>query len=69
MPWAACGCEHRLTTWPWTLLSPRAEGTQRIAQPGLRLRHKRTTRVRVSIITKANIIKTTDGKFLKICPG
>ena len=42
------------------------EGTERIARLAYdyaRKNHKN----RVSIITKANIIKTTDGKFLKLC--
>ena len=42
------------------------EGTERIARlpyDYARKNHKN----RVSIITKANIIKTTDGKFLKLC--
>ena len=43
------------------------EGTQRIARLAYdyaRKNHKE----RVSIITKANVVKTTDGKFLKLCP-
>ena len=42
------------------------EGTQRIARLAYdyaRKNHKE----RVSIITKANVVKTTDGKFLKLC--
>lgn len=42
------------------------EGTERIARLAYdyaRKNHKN----RVSIITKANVIKTTDGKFLKLC--
>ncbi len=42
------------------------EGTERIARLAYeyaRSNHKN----RVSIITKANVIKTTDGKFLKLC--
>ena len=42
------------------------EGTERIARLAYdyaRKNHKN----RVSIITKANIVKTTDGKFLKLC--
>ena len=42
------------------------EGTRRIAQLAYdfaRRNHKK----RVSIITKANVVKTTDGKFLKLC--
>ena len=42
------------------------EGTQRIARLAndyARKNHKE----RVSIITKANVVKTTDGKFLKLC--
>ena len=42
------------------------EGTSRIAR--LAYEHaKKNGRTRVSIITKANVIKATDGKFLKIC--
>lgn len=42
------------------------EGTRRIAK--LAYEYARTNgKKRVSIVTKANVIKTTDGKFLKIC--
>lgn len=42
------------------------EGTKRIAR--LAYEHaKNTGRKRVSIVTKANIIKSTDGKFLRLC--
>lgn len=42
------------------------EGTERIAR--LAYEYAKTNRKnRVSIITKANVIKTTDGKFLRIC--
>jgi isocitrate dehydrogenase (NAD+) len=42
------------------------EGTQRIAR--LAYEYARSNKKeRVSIITKANVIKTTDGKFLKLC--
>ena len=42
------------------------EGTQRIAR--LAYEYARNNKKnRVSIITKANVIKTTDGKFLKLC--
>lgn len=42
------------------------EGTKRIAK--LAYEYARTNaKKRVSIVTKANVIKTTDGKFLKIC--
>lgn len=42
------------------------EGTNRIAR--LAFEHARKNKKnRVSIVTKANIIKTTDGKFLRIC--
>jgi len=42
------------------------EGTSRIAR--LAYEHaKKNGRTRVSVITKANVIKATDGKFLKIC--
>ena len=41
-------------------------GTERIAR--LAFEHARKTgRKRVSAVTKANVVKTTDGKFLKIC--
>lgn len=41
------------------------EGTQRIARLAYEYA-KRNGKERVSIITKANVIKTTDGKFLKL---
>ncbi|WRS28988.1 isocitrate/isopropylmalate family dehydrogenase (plasmid) [Oscillospiraceae bacterium MB08-C2-2] len=42
------------------------EGTERIAR--LAYEHARKNgKNRVSIVTKANVIKTTDGKFLKLC--
>jgi len=42
------------------------EGTKRIAK--LAYEYARAnSKKRVSIVTKANVIKTTDGKFLKIC--
>ncbi len=42
------------------------EGTNRIAR--LAYEHARKNgRTKVSIITKANVVKTTDGKFLKLC--
>ncbi len=42
------------------------EGTQRIAR--LAFEYARANgKKRVSIVTKANVIKTTDGKFLRIC--
>jgi Isocitrate/isopropylmalate dehydrogenase len=42
------------------------EGTNRIAK--LAYEHARNNgRTRVSIITKANVVKSTDGKFLKLC--
>lgn len=42
------------------------EGTRRIAR--LAYEHaKKNGRKRVSIVTKANVIKTTDGNFLKLC--
>ncbi|MCL2546497.1 MAG: isocitrate/isopropylmalate family dehydrogenase [Oscillospiraceae bacterium] len=41
-------------------------GTERIAK--LAFEHaKKTGRKRVTAVTKANVVKTTDGKFLKIC--
>ena len=42
------------------------EGTRRIARLAYEYarQHGKT---RVSIVTKANVIKTTDGKFLRIC--
>ena len=42
------------------------EGTQRIARLAYEYA-KNNKKDRVSIITKANVIKTTDGKFLKLC--
>ena len=42
------------------------EGTQRIARLAYEYARK-NNKNRVSIITKANVIKTTDGKFLKLC--
>ncbi|MCR5485345.1 MAG: isocitrate/isopropylmalate dehydrogenase family protein [Clostridiales bacterium] len=42
------------------------EGTQRIARLAYEYA-KKNGKDRVSIITKANIIKTTDGKFLRLC--
>ena len=43
-----------------------AEGCERIARLAYEYARK-NKKERVSIITKANVIKTTDGKFLKIC--
>ncbi|MBQ7604743.1 MAG: isocitrate/isopropylmalate dehydrogenase family protein [Clostridia bacterium] len=42
------------------------EGTRRIAKLAYEFARK-NGKNRVSIVTKANIIKTTDGKFLRIC--
>lgn len=42
------------------------EGTERIAKLAYDFAEK-NGKDRVSIVTKANVIKTTDGKFLKIC--
>lgn len=42
------------------------EGTRRIAKLAYEYA-KRNGKDRVSIVTKANVIKTTDGKFLKLC--
>ena len=42
------------------------EGTNRIARLAFDFARK-NNKNRVSIVTKANIIKTTDGKFLRIC--
>ncbi len=42
------------------------EGTNRIARLAFDYA-RRNKKERVSIVTKANIIKTTDGKFLRIC--
>ncbi|HIZ84686.1 MAG TPA: isocitrate/isopropylmalate dehydrogenase family protein [Firmicutes bacterium] len=42
------------------------EGSERIARLAYEYARK-NKKDRVSIITKANVIKTTDGKFLKIC--
>lgn len=43
-----------------------SEGCERIARLAYEYARK-NKKERVSIITKANVIKTTDGKFLKIC--
>lgn len=43
-----------------------SEGTRRIAQLAYEYAAK-NKKERVSIITKANVVKTTDGKFLRIC--
>ncbi len=42
------------------------EGTERIARLAYEFARK-NNKDRVSIVTKANVIKTTDGKFLEIC--
>lgn len=42
------------------------EGTERIAKLAYDFARK-NKKDRVSIVTKANIVKTTDGKFLKLC--
>lgn len=42
------------------------EGTQRIARLAYDYA-RRNGKDRVSVVTKANVIKTTDGKFLRIC--
>ena len=42
------------------------EGTQRIAELAYDFANKNNKK-RMSIVTKANIIKATDGKFLKLC--
>ncbi len=42
------------------------EGTERIARAAFEYARKNGKK-RVSIVTKANVVKTTDGKFLKIC--
>lgn len=42
------------------------EGTERIARIAYEYARK-NKKDRVSIVTKANIVKTTDGKFLKLC--
>ncbi len=42
------------------------QGTERLARLAYEYAHK-NKKGRVSIITKANIVKTTDGKFLKLC--
>ncbi|HAB00776.1 MAG TPA: isocitrate dehydrogenase, partial [Ruminococcaceae bacterium] len=42
------------------------EGTERIARLAYEFARK-NKKERVSIITKANVVKTTDGKFLKLC--
>lgn len=43
-----------------------AQGTERIARLAYEYARK-NGKNRVSIITKANVVKTTDGKFLRIC--
>ena len=42
------------------------EGSERIARPAYEYA-RRCGKPKVSIITKANVVKTTDGKFLDIC--
>lgn len=42
------------------------EGTKRIARAAFEYA-KANGKSRVSIVTKANVVKTTDGKFLKLC--
>lgn len=42
------------------------EGTERIARLAFEYA-KNNNKDRVSIVTKANVVKTTDGKFLRIC--
>lgn len=42
------------------------QGTERIARQAFEYA-KNNGKTRVSIITKANVVKTTDGKFLEIC--
>lgn len=42
------------------------EGSERIARAAFEYA-KKTGKTRVTAVTKANIVKTTDGKFLKIC--
>lgn len=42
------------------------EGTERIARAAFEYA-KANGKTRVSIVTKANVVKTTDGKFLKLC--
>ena len=42
------------------------EGTQRIAKAAFDYA-KANGKTKVSIVTKANVVKTTDGKFLKLC--
>lgn len=42
------------------------EGTERLARAAFEYA-KKNGKKRVTIVTKANVIKTTDGKFLKLC--
>ena len=42
------------------------QGTERIARLAYDYARK-NKKERVSIITKANVVKTTDGKFLRLC--
>ena len=42
------------------------QGTDRIARLAYDYAHK-NGKTRVSIVTKANVVKTTDGKFLRLC--
>ncbi len=44
------------------------EGTERIAQLAYDFARKNGKK-KVTIVTKANVVKTTDGKFLSICKG
>ena len=50
----------------WTFFRENTEGTNRIARLAYEYARK-NHKDRVSIVTKANIIKTTDGKFLRLC--
>ena len=42
------------------------QGTDRIARLAYDYAHK-NGKTRVSVVTKANVVKTTDGKFLRLC--
>ena len=54
------------TVFPLTSPSPLQTGTERIAALAYDFAHK-NHKNRVSIVTKANIVKATDGKFLRLC--
>lgn len=61
----SCGVEvDEEIAFDFTLTT--TEGTKRIAKLAYDYAYK-NNKERVSIVTKANVVKTTDGKFLKLC--